>query len=31
MAILVWGTSALMVGAGLIGAARRRKPQPRRQ
>jgi hypothetical protein len=24
MAILVWGTSALVVGAGLIGAARRR-------
>jgi hypothetical protein len=23
MAILVWGTSALVVGAGLIGAARR--------
>ena len=24
MAILVWGTSALVVGAGLIGAVRRR-------
>jgi hypothetical protein len=24
MAIIVWGTSALVVGAGLIGAARRR-------
>jgi hypothetical protein len=24
MAILVWGTSALVVGAGLIGALRRR-------
>jgi hypothetical protein len=24
IAILVWGTSALVVGAGLIGAARRR-------
>jgi len=26
MAILVYGTSALVVGAGLIGAARRRGP-----
>ncbi|THD63327.1 MAG: hypothetical protein E7813_18005 [Bradyrhizobium sp.] len=24
MAVIVWGTSALVVGAGLIGAARRR-------
>jgi hypothetical protein len=24
MAIIVWGTSALVVGAGLIGAVRRR-------
>ena len=33
MAILVYGTAAVIVGAGLIGALRRRgdKPQPGRQ
>jgi hypothetical protein len=31
MAIIVYGSAALLVGAGLIGAARRRRIQPRRQ
>jgi hypothetical protein len=31
MAVIVYGSSALVVGAGLIGAVRRRKIQPGRQ
>jgi hypothetical protein len=31
MAVIVYGSCALLVGVALIGAARRRKGQPRRQ
>jgi hypothetical protein len=31
MAVIVYGSSALVVGAGLFGAVRRRKIQPGRQ